>query len=81
MNTRERKIILRIEARKLLIDVSRADLQAVSATGEQLDRPWLTTLTDQFSRRVLSASVSIERPSYIGAMKTLIDLNKITDEL
>lgn len=59
--------------RKLWMDVSRVDLNIVSATRKQLGRPWLATLTDQFSRRVLSVSVSIERPSYLDVMKKLID--------
>jgi len=39
--------------RRLFVDVSRVDLQVVSATGEQLGSPLLITLIDVYSRLVV----------------------------
>jgi putative transposase len=39
-----------------------------SITGKPLAKPWLTFLTDAYSRRILAAHVSYEEPSYRSAM-------------
>lgn len=51
------------------LDHTPLDIVLVSSiTGKPLARPWLTFLTDAYSRRVLAAHVSYEEPSYRSAM-------------
>ena len=53
------------------LDHTLLDVELVSSiTGKPLARPWLTFLTDAYSRRVLAAHVSYEEPSYRAAMMT-----------
>jgi putative transposase len=51
------------------LDHTKLDIELVSSiTGKPLARPWLTFLTDAYSRRILAAHVSYEEPSYRSAM-------------
>ncbi len=53
------------------LDHTKLDIELVSSiTGKPLARPWLTFLTDAYSRRILAAHVSYEEPSYRSAMMT-----------
>lgn len=53
------------------LDHTLLDIVLVSSiTGKPLARPWLTFLTDAYSRRILAAHVSYEEPSYRSAMMT-----------
>lgn len=54
------------------IDHTELDVEVVcSQTGRALGRPWITLLTDAFSRRVLSAYLSFDEPSYRSCMMVL----------
>ncbi len=51
------------------IDHTELDIELVcSETGLNLGRPWMTLLTDAFSRRVLAFRLSFESPSYRACM-------------
>jgi putative transposase len=51
------------------LDHTELDILLVSSlTGKPFGRPWLTLLTDAYSRRILAAYVSYEPPSYRSAM-------------
>lgn len=51
------------------IDHTELDIELVcSETGLNLGRPWMTLLTDAFSRRVLAFRLSFEPPSYRACM-------------
>lgn len=53
------------------LDHTKLDIELVSSiTSKPLARPWLTFLTDAYSRRILAAHVSYEEPSYRSAMMT-----------
>src|SRR5262249_34938834 len=53
----------------VVLDHTPLDIVLVSSvTSKPLARPWLTFLTDAYSRRVLAAHVSYEEPSYRSAM-------------
>jgi putative transposase len=52
------------------LDHTELDIQLVcSVTGQNLGRPWLSLLTDAFSRRTLAFVLSFEPPSYRSCMK------------
>jgi putative transposase len=54
------------------VDHTELDIELVcSLTGRLLDRPWLTILTDAFSRRVLAFYVTFDAPSYRSCMMIL----------
>jgi putative transposase len=54
------------------IDHTELDVEVVcSQTGRGLGRPWITLLTDAFSRRVLSVYLSFDEPSYRSCMMVL----------
>jgi len=54
------------------IDHTQMDVWAVCAqTGQPLGRPWLTLMTDAFSRRVLSIYMTFDAPSYRSCMMVL----------
>jgi transposase InsO family protein len=54
------------------IDHTELDVELVcSHTGRVLGRPWMTLLTDAFSRRCLSLSLAFDRPSYRSCMMIL----------
>ena len=51
------------------VDHTELDVELVcSTTGRNLGRPWLSLLTDAFSRRVLAVSLSFDPPSYRSCM-------------
>ena len=54
------------------IDHTQLDVEIVcSRTGHALGRPWLTLVTDAFSRRVLAVFVTFDSPSYRSCMMAL----------
>ncbi len=54
------------------IDHTELDIELVcSLTGSPLDRPWLTILTDAFSRRVLAFYLTFDAPSHRSCMMVL----------
>jgi putative transposase len=54
------------------IDHTELDVEVVcSHTGRSLGRPWMTVLTDAFSRRALSLYLSFDSPSYRSSMMIL----------
>ncbi len=54
------------------IDHTELDVELVcSETGHNLGRPWLTLLTDAFSRRLLAVVLSFDPPSYRSCMMVL----------
>ena len=54
------------------IDHTELDVQSVcSRTGQNLGRPWLTLLTDAFSRRILALHLTYDPPSYRSCMMVL----------
>ena len=51
------------------VDHTELDVELVcSLTGRNLGRPWLSLLTDAFSRRVLAFTLSFDPPSYRACM-------------
>jgi len=56
------------------IDHTELDLEVVcSHTGRPLGRPWMTILTDAFSRRCLALYLTFDAPSYRSCMMILRD--------
>ncbi len=54
------------------LDHTELDIELVSArTGRPLGRPWVTFLTDAFSRRLLAVYLTFDPPSYCSCMMTL----------
>ena len=54
------------------IDHTQMDVWVVCAqTGRPLGRPWLTLMTDAFSRRILSIYMTFDPPSYRSCMMVL----------
>jgi transposase InsO family protein len=54
------------------IDHTQMDVWAVcTQTGRPLGRPWLTLMTDAFSRRILSIYLTFDPPSYRSCMMVL----------
>ena len=54
------------------LDHTQADVWAVcSQTGRLLGRPWLSFLTDAYSRRILAFHLTFDPPSYRSAMMTV----------
>jgi transposase InsO family protein len=54
------------------IDHTELDVESPSSqTGRTLGRPWLTLLTDAYSRRILAAYVTFDPPSYRSCMMIL----------
>ncbi len=54
------------------IDHTELDIELLcSKTGRNLGRPWLTLLTDAFSRRLLAIALSFDPPSYRACMVVL----------
>jgi len=54
------------------IDHTELDVELLcSNTGRNLGRPWLTLLTDAFSRRLLAVMLSFDPPSYRSCMMVL----------
>ena len=56
------------------IDHTQLDIEVVcSHTGHSLGRPWMTILTDAFSRRCLALYLTFDAPSYRSCMMILRD--------
>ncbi len=56
------------------IDHTELDIEVVcSNTGRRLGRPWMTVLTDAFSRRCLALYLTFDAPSYRSCMMILRD--------
>jgi transposase InsO family protein len=56
------------------VDHTQLDVEAISTdTGENLGRPWLTVMIDEFTRRVLGFFLSFEPPSYRSVLMTMRD--------
>jgi len=53
------------------IDHTELDLECVAGASHRLGRPWLTLLTDAFSRRTLAFYLTFDPPSYRSCMMTL----------
>ncbi|MED4853035.1 DDE-type integrase/transposase/recombinase [Caldifermentibacillus hisashii] len=54
------------------MDHTQLDVELVcSATGKILGRPWVTFMMDAYSRRILSAFLTFDEPSYRSSMMTL----------
>jgi len=54
------------------LDHTEMDIELVcSQTGENLGRPWLTLMTDAYSRRILALYLSFDPPSYRSCMMIL----------
>lgn len=54
------------------IDHTELDVESPSSqTGRSLGRPWLTILTDAYSRRILAVYVTFDSPSYRSCMMVL----------
>src|SRR5216683_4764675 len=56
------------------IDHTQLDLEVIcSQTGRSLGRPWMTLLTDAFSRRCLALYLTFDEPSYRSCMMIMRD--------
>ncbi|HEY6252216.1 MAG TPA: transposase family protein, partial [Candidatus Angelobacter sp.] len=53
------------------IDHTQLDVECLSHAGHVLGRPWMTLLTDAFSRRVLAFYLTFDPPSYRSCMMIL----------
>ena len=53
------------------IDHTELDVECVGGAGHLLGRPWLTLLTDAFSRRTLAFYLTFDPPSYRSCMMVL----------
>jgi putative transposase len=54
------------------IDHTQLDIETrCSSTGQLLGRPWMTLLTDAYSRRVLAVYLTFDEPSYRSSMMAL----------
>ncbi|MBC8164699.1 MAG: DDE-type integrase/transposase/recombinase [Bryobacteraceae bacterium] len=53
------------------IDHTELDVECVSYSGQALGRPWMTLMTDAFSRRVLAFYLTFDPPSYRSCMMVL----------
>lgn len=53
------------------IDHTELDVECVAGSGQVLGRPWMTLLTDAFSRRVLAFYLTFDPPSYRSCMMVL----------
>jgi putative transposase len=53
------------------IDHTELDVECVAGSGQVLNRPWMTLLTDAFSRRTLAFYLTFDPPSYRSCMMVL----------
>lgn len=53
------------------IDHTELDVEIVASNGQGLGRPWMTILTDAFSRRTLAFYLTFDAPSYRSCMMAL----------
>lgn len=53
------------------MDHTELDVECVTASGQPLGRPWMTLLTDAYSRRTLAFYLTFDPPSYRSCMMVL----------
>lgn len=53
------------------MDHTELDVECVTTSGQPLDRPWMTLLTDAYSRRTLAFYLTFDPPSYRSCMMVL----------
>jgi putative transposase len=53
------------------IDHTQLDVECIANSGHVLGRPWMTLLTDAFSRRILALYLTFDPPSYRSCMMVL----------
>lgn len=53
------------------VDHTELDVECIGGAGHLLGRPWMTLLTDAFSRRTLAFYVTFDPPSYRSCMMVL----------
>jgi transposase InsO family protein len=53
------------------LDHTELDVECVTSSGQPLDRPWVTLLTDAYSRRTLAFYLTFDPPSYRSCMMVL----------
>lgn len=53
------------------IDHTELDVELVASTGHILGRPWMTIVTDAFSRRILAFYLTFDAPSYRSCMMAM----------
>jgi transposase InsO family protein len=53
------------------VDHTELDVESVASTGQLLGRPWMTIVTDAFSRRTLAFYLTFDSPSYRSCMMAL----------
>jgi putative transposase len=64
------------------IDHTELDVESPSSrTGRTLGRPWLTLLTDAYSRRILAVYITFDPPSYRSCMMVLRQCVKLHGRL
>jgi putative transposase len=53
------------------VDHTELDVESIASTGQLLGRPWMTLVTDAFSRRTLAFYLTFDAPSYRSCMMGL----------
>lgn len=53
------------------VDHTELDVESIASTGQLLGRPWMTLVTDAFSRRILAFYLTFDAPSYRSCMMAL----------
>lgn len=53
------------------MDHTELDVECATTSGQPLDRPWMTLLTDGYSRRTLAFYLTFDPPSYRSCMMVL----------
>jgi putative transposase len=53
------------------VDHTELDVECIARSGQPLGRPWLTLLTDAYSRRVLAFYLTFDPPSYRSCMMVM----------
>ena len=53
------------------VDHTELDVESVASAGQFLGRPWMTIVTDAFSRRTLAFYLTFDAPSYRSCMMAL----------
>lgn len=53
------------------LDHTELDIELISQSGQVLGRPWMTLLSDAFSRRILAFYITFDAPSYRSFMMVL----------
>ena len=53
------------------VDHTELDVECIASSGQVLGRPWMTLLTDSFSRRMLALYLTFDPPSYRSCMMVM----------